>query len=314
MILITGGLGFIGSHLAESLVNNGDKVILVSRSKLKEQNIAGFADKVIVEYVDVSHQAEMEALVLKYKPTVIFHLAGQPTSYGSFENPLYDLDANARSTLVLLEAIRKLDNPCKFILASTFWVVGKPERLPITEKTPCHPRNLYAANRLSSEHYCRIYSDVYGIDAVVMRLSNIYGARDQYDNSKKSALNRLLYQGYKGIPITIYRDNTKRDYVYVSDVVSAAQIIALKGKAGECYLVATGKSVSFFDIGAEISKLTRTAVTYIEPPEFHKKIDIGEITIDSSKLKALGWEAKVSLEEGMKRTLDHYKRKWGYES
>ncbi|GAI27935.1 unnamed protein product, partial [marine sediment metagenome] len=142
MILITGGLGFLGSNLAESLVEKGYPILLASRSDRKKQNIAGFAEKVKLEYGDVTDLDWIQGVILKYSPEVIFHFAGQLTSYESFERPLYDVDVNSKSTLAILEAMRKLEKSCRFILGSTFWVVGKPSQLPINEETPTNPQNI----------------------------------------------------------------------------------------------------------------------------------------------------------------------------
>ncbi|MFC1985422.1 NAD-dependent epimerase/dehydratase family protein [Chloroflexota bacterium] len=309
MILITGGLGFLGSNLAESLVKKSYPLILISKTDQKKQNIASFADKVSVEYGDVTDIKWLDKVILRYRPDVIFHFAGQLTSYESFERPFYDVDVNAKSTLVILEAIRKLEKPCRFILGSTFWVVGRPSQLPVNEEMPCLPHNIYAADRLASEHYCKIYKAVYDLDAVIMRLTNTFGVREQYDNPRKAALNYLLYRGFKGETIPIYSQGMIiRDYVYISDVVSAAEVIMEKGKAGECYFIGTGKETWFHQIGKWIEKLTDGKVVYAEPPDFHKRIDVGNIVIDNSKIRSLGWDWKVTVQEGLEKTLEHYRQ------
>jgi len=308
-VLITGGLGFVGSNLAEDLVKKGHQLILVSRSDRKIRNIADIVDKVDIEYGDLTDFNWLENEVLKHQPDVIFHLAGQLTSYESFEKPLYDVDVNAKSTIVLLESIRKLGQPCRFILGSTFWVVGKPESLPVNEETPCNPLNIYAVDRLASEHYCKIYNKVYDMDTLIMRLTNTFGIKEQYDNPKKAALNYLIYRGYKGQTVPIY-DQGKffRDYIYVSDVVSAAEAIMKKGKAGQCYFVGTGVKTWFYDIGRWIEELTDGKVVYVESPDYHKRINVGDIIIDNTKIKGLGWDWKVSVKEGIKKTLEYYRR------
>ena len=308
-VLITGGLGFVGSHIAERLVNRNYEVVIVARHSPKVRNIASILDKVKIEYGSVTDQEWLRGTILKHKPEVIFHLAGQLTSYESFEKPFYDVDVNAKSTLYILEAIRELKKPCRFILGSTFWVVGRPKYLPINEETPCYPKNLYAADRLASEHYCRVYHTVYDLDTVVMRLGNTFGVREQHDNPKKAALNFLAYRAYQGQDITIYSEGKGfRDYVYISDVVSAAEAIMDKGKAGECYFVGSGQKTWFYDIGKWLEELTTGHVVYVEPPDFHKRIDMGNIVIDNARIKGLGWEPKTSVYEGMKLVLDYYRQ------
>ena len=309
MILITGGLGFLGSNLAESLVAKDNSVVLVSRSEEKKQNISGFENKVIVEYGDITNFDWLQNIIFRYRPDVIFHFAGQLTSYESFERPFYDVDVNTKSTLAILEAIRKLGKQCRFILGSTFWVVGRPEKLPINEETPCQPRNIYAADRLTSEHYCKIYQAVYNTDALIMRLTNTFGIKEQFNNPKKAALNNLLYKGYKGETVPIYSKGMFfKDYIYISDVVSAAESIMEKGKAGECYFVGTGKETWFYEIAKWIEELTAGKVVYVEAPDYHQRIDIGNIVIDNRKLKSLGWDWNVSVKMGLDKTLDYYRK------
>ena len=308
-ILVIGGMGFVGSHLSEEFVNTGHSVVIASRSKKKIRNIANIIDHVKIEYGDITDYKWLETIILKHKPDVIFHLAGQLTHYEAFENPLYDVDVNSKTTLVILETLRKMEKPCRLILGSTFWVVGKPKTLPINEETPCNPLNLYAADRLASEHYCRIYNRVYGLDALVMRLTNTFGPREQYNNPRKAALNYLLYKGFKGETVPIYDEGKFfRDYIYISDIVSAAKAIMEKGKSGEIYFVGTNTPTWFYDIGKWIEELTPGKVVYVESPEYHKKIDVGNIVVDNTKLKKLGWNWKVPVKEGLKKTLEYYQR------
>jgi UDP-glucose 4-epimerase len=307
-VLITGGLGFIGSNLAEDLLEKGYSVVLVSRSKHKLQNIASIMNKVKLEYGDVTDFNWLGETVLKHKPEVIFHLAGQLTSYESFEKPLYDVDVNSKSTIVLLETIRKLKTPCRFILGSTFWVVGRSKSVPINEETPCHPLNIYAANRLASEHYCKIYNEVYDMDSLVMRLTNTFGIKEQYDNLRKAALNGLIYKGYKGQTIQIYSEGKFfRDYIYVSDIVSAAEAIMEKGRAGECYFVGSGVKTWFYEIGRWLEELTKGKVVYVKSPDYHKRINVGNIVVDNTNIRSLGWNWHVSVREGIKKILEYYR-------
>ena len=308
-ILILGGLGFVGSNLAEDLVSKEHELILLSRDNKKTQNMSNVIDKVKIEYGDIISFSWLEKIVLKHEPDVVFHLAGQLTTYESFEKPLYDVDVNSKSTLVLLETIRKLNKSCRFILGSTFWVVGRPESLPINEETPGNPLNIYAADRLASENYCKIYHRVYDVDALVMRLTNTFGIREQYDNPRKAALNYLIYRGYKGQTVPIYdKGRFFRDYIYVSDVVSAAETIMEKGKSGECYFVGTGVKTWFYEIGRWIEELTGGKVVYVESPEFHKRINVGNIVIDNTRIKSLGWDWKVSVKDGIRMVLEYYKK------
>ncbi|MEX2723349.1 MAG: NAD-dependent epimerase/dehydratase family protein [Candidatus Freyarchaeota archaeon] len=307
-ILVLGGMGFVGSHLSEDLVNLGHDVIIVSRSNQKLKNIAKILAKVKIEYGDITNFGWLESIISKHQPDVIFHLAGQLTHYEAFENPLYDVDVNAKTTIVALETIRKLKKSCRFILGSTFWVVGRPKSLPINEETPCAPLNIYAADRLASEHYCKIYNRVYDLDTLVMRLTNTFGPREQHNNPRKAGLNYLLYKGFKGETVPIYNEGKFfRDYIYVSDIISAATTIMERGRSGEVYFVGTNKATWFYEIGRWIEELTPGKVVYVESPPYHKRVDVGNILVDNSKIKQLGWNWKVSVREGLEKTLEYYR-------
>ncbi|MDP7469823.1 MAG: GDP-mannose 4,6-dehydratase [Dehalococcoidia bacterium] len=308
MILITGGLGFLGSSLAETLMDKGHRLLLTGRSATKARNLAAVKERAAIEHGDVTDFDWVRSLVLEHSPEVIFHFAGQLTSYESFENPLYDVDVNSKSTLSILEAMRELKKPCRFILGSTFWVTGRPESLPVNEETPCWPLNIYAADRLASEHYCHIYHNVYNMDTVVMRLTNTFGSREQYNNPKKAALNNLIYRAYKREPVPIYNQGKFfRDYLYVSDAVTAAEAVMEKGRPGQCYFIGTGVTTWFYDIGRWLAELTGTQISYVEAPDYHRRIDMGNIVVDNQRLRGLGWEWKIPVKEGIKRTLDYYR-------
>lgn len=308
MFLITGGLGFIGSHLAEYYINEGKEVTIVSRSKDKLKNIGKFTKDINLELADVTDFDAMEEIIKKYRPEKFFHLAGQITSYESFEYPMYDVEVNAKSTISILNSIKKYALNCTFVLGSTFWVVGQPNELPVTEETCCNPMNVYAANRLASENYCKMYTNVYGLDTRVVRLTNAYGARQQNDNPKKAAINYLIYRGYKGMDITLYNNgNFFRDLIYGTDAAQGIKVAADKGKPGETYFIGSGEKTWFHELGKCIQELTGARVVGIDETDFHKKIGIGDFVVDNSKMKQLGWNPQVGLREGVKKTLEYYK-------
>ena len=237
-ILITGGSGFVGSHLCDSLISNGHEVIIFTRNLQKNQNISHILDKITIESVDVTDSSKLEKKILDVKPEIIFHLAGQTSHKLSFENPLYDIDANAKSTLTILETLRKSELNSRFILGSTFVVIGRPESLPINEDSPCNPTSIYGASRLASENYCKIFNQVYGLDIVTFRITNSFGPREQYLTSEKNAINFLIYNASKGKEITIYNEGKFfRDVIYIDDVISGLDTIMNKGKKGNLYWI-----------------------------------------------------------------------------
>jgi len=305
-IVITGGLGFIGSHLADFLLKQNHKIILVTKGMSKKTNISNISKKINIEKLDVTNFSKLGKFIEKTKPDVIIHLAGNTSHSASFEKPLSDIDINAKSTLFILEKIRNLNKKCKFILGSTFIVVGKPKKLPVNENSICNPTTIYGANRLLSEYYCKIFHQVYGIDTCIFRITNSYGPREQII-PQKNAVNFIIHSAFKDKEITIYeKGKFFRDLIYVSDVVSGINSILKKGKSGNLYWISSGKKTWFYDLAKSLRKTTDCKINFISSPAYTKKVDVGNFIVDNSKLKSLGWNPKISLEEGIKKTINSF--------
>lgn len=304
--MITGGAGFIGSHLCDEFLKDAHEVIVLTRNESKLGNVSHVLDKIKIEKVDVTDFISLGRSIEKNKPDVIIHLAGETSHSKSFENPLCDVDVNTKSTLFILEKIRTLNLKCRFILGSTFIVIGRPINLPVKEETPCNPTTIYGANRLASEHYCTIYHNVYGIDTLVFRITNSFGPREQYV-ANKNAINFLIYKAFKGEEITIFDEGSFfRDIIYVSDVISGIKTIMQKGKSGNIYWISSGKKTWFCELGDWLKELTNSQVKYVESPQYTKKVDVGNFLVDNSKLKSLGWGIKTPIKEGIKKTLEYF--------
>ena len=305
--MITGGMGFIGSHLSEELLIEKHNLVILTKSFFKKQNITNISKKIKVEKIDVTDFKKLGKSIQKNKPDVIIHLAGQTSHLQSFENPLKDIDSNAKSTLFILEEIRKKKLKCRFILGSTFVVIGRPQKLPVDERTPCWPTMIYGANRLASEHYCKIYHEVYGLDTLTFRITNSFGPREQVI-STKNAVNFLIHEAFLGKTVTIFKKgNFFRDIIYVSDVISGIKTIMKKGKSGELYWISSGKKIWFYELGKILEKLTDAKVKFVKEPNYTKKVDVGNFVVDNSKLRALGWKPKINLNQGIKETLEYFK-------
>ena len=305
--MITGGMGFIGSHLSEELLSEKHNLVILTKSFFKKQNITNISKKIKVEKIDVTDFKKLGKSIQKNKPDVIIHLAGQTSHLQSFENPLKDIDSNAKSTLFILEEIRKKKLKCRFILGSTFVVIGRPQKLPVDERTPCWPTMIYGANRLASEHYCKIYHEVYGLDTLTFRITNSFGPREQVV-STKNAVNFLIHEAFLGKTVTIFKKgNFFRDIIYVSDVISGIKTIMKKGKSGELYWISSGKKIWFYELGKSLEKLTDAKVKFVKEPNYTKKVDVGNFVVDNSKLRALGWKPKINLNQGIKETLEYFK-------
>ena len=306
-ILITGGMGFIGSNLIDLLLQEKHNIIVLTKSYSKKKNISHIRDKIKVEKVDITNHRKLSNIIEQYKPEMIIHLAGETSHSKSFENPLKDIDSNAKSTLFLLEKIREMQLKCRFILGSTFIVIGKPKKLPVNENSPCNPTTIYGANRLAGEQYCKIYHEVYGIDTISFRITNSFGPREQVI-PKKNAVNFLIHQAYRGEKITIFNEGKFfRDLIYISDVVSAIKIIMKKGKSGNLYWISSNKKTWFYKLGNMLEKLTNAKIKFVETPRYTKKVDVGNFVVDNSKLRSLGWKPKISIEEGIEKTLKYFK-------
>jgi len=307
-ILVTGADGFIGSHLCDVLLKGNHEIIAVSRNFKKLTNSMPNFDKIHLNQVDVTDFSNLSKIITTQKPEIIIHLAGETSHKQSFENPMYDVDVNTKSTLCILETIKKSGLNCRFILGSTFIVVGKPESLPVNESTNCNPSTIYGVNRLASENFCKVYHNVHDIDAISFRITNAFGPREQYLTSTKNALNYLIYQAYNDKDVTIYNEGKFfRDVIFITDVISGIQTIMKKGKSGNLYWISSGKKTWFYEIAEWLEELTNGKIKYVESPSYTNKVDVGNFVVDNSKLQSLGWNLNTSVKDGIKQTLDYFK-------
>lgn len=305
--MITGGGGFVGSHLSDALVKTNHKIIVLTRPESKLDNISHLLNKITLEKVDITKFDELGKSIEKHKPDVIIHLAGQTSHSKSFEDPMYDIDANTKSTLFILEKIRTLGIKCRFVLGSTFIVIGKPKKLPVNEETPCHPTTIYGANRLASEHYCQIYHNVYGLDTIIFRITNSFGPREKY-TPNKNAVNFLIYKAYRGEEVTLFNNGKLyRDLIYISDVISAITLIMKKGKSGNTYWISSGTKLWFHQLGKLLGSLTDAKIKYANSPTYTKKVDVGNFVVDNSKLRSLGWKPRVTIRQGVQNTIQYFR-------
>ena len=306
-VMIIGGLGFIGSYLAEECVKRGYEVTIVSRSESKIKNVEmvkGSVKVVVKDLKDVG--GEVKGF------DYIFNLAGSTDNYSIIEGePYKDIDVNCNSTIALLEACKEHNPKARIIFASTFFVNGRVEKLPVTPESKCSPLGLYGATRLAAEQFCHIYHNIFDLDVVILRFSNVFGPREQI-SKKKAGFNFLVNLAVGGEEIPLY-DNGDffRDYIFVTDVVDASLVAAEKGETNKVYYVARGEFVKFKELIDIVVKETGVKIKPITPPDFHKRVGIKDFVCDVSGLKGLGWEPKVSLDEGIKRTVDYYRKELG---
>lgn len=312
-VLITGGLGFIGSNLAMRLVELGADVTLVD-SLIPEYggnlwNIEPIRDRVRVNISDVRDEHAMKYLV--QGQDYLFNLAGQTSHVDSMNNPYPDLEINARAQLSILEACRKHNQGIKLVFASTRQMYGAPQYLPVDERHPLSPVDVNGINKMAGEWYHLVYNNVYGIRASVLRLTNTYGPRMRVKDARQTFLGIWIRRNIEGKPLLVFGDGKQiRDFTYVDDAVSALLLAAESEDAnGEIFNLGADDPISLKDTADLLVKVAGTGSYDIVPfPADRKSIDIGDYYADYRKIRAkLGWKPLVGLEEGLRRTMEYYR-------
>jgi UDP-glucose 4-epimerase len=312
-VLITGGLGFIGSNLAIRLVELDARVTIVD-SLIPAYggnrfNIEPVKDKIRVNIADVRDQNSMDVLV--QGQDVIFNLAGQVSHTDSMEDPYTDLEINCRSQLGILEACKKNNRSLKILYAGTRGQYGKPERLPVDETHLMQPTDVNGINKMAGEWYHILYNNVYGIRACSLRLTNTYGPRHQMKNSRQGIVNWFVRLALEGRSIPIYgAGDQMRDCNYVEDVVTAF-LLAAESEAtnGHVYNLGSGDPRSLLELARLIVRLADCGrLETVEFPDASKAIEIGSYQADFTKFQQVtGWRPQVRIEEGLEKTIEYYR-------
>jgi UDP-glucose 4-epimerase len=312
-VLVTGGLGFIGSNLCRALADLGARVLAVD-SLLPDYggnlfNLDGYEDRVRINVADVRGHG-MEYLVRDQD--VLFNLAGQVSHIDSMTDPFTDLEINCRSQLWILEAVRKSNPGVKIVYAGTRQIYGKPQRLPADETHPLQPTDVNGINKISGELYHLVYHSVYGIRASSLRLTNTYGPRQLICHSRQGFIGWFVRKAVLGEEIEIFGDGLqRRDFDYVDDVVDALLRAGASAAAdGEVFNLGGSEPVSLLDLVKLMIEIAGRGGYRIVPfPPERKRIDIGDFYSDSTKLReTLGWKPSVGLREGLTRTIEYYSR------
>ncbi|MBF0216074.1 MAG: NAD-dependent epimerase/dehydratase family protein [Candidatus Omnitrophica bacterium] len=315
-VLITGGLGFLGSNLAIELVGLGAKVVVID-SLIPEYggnlfNVEGIADKIKINISDVRDDHSMKYLVRGVDH--LFNLAGQTSHMDSMSDPLADLDINARAQLHILEACRKYNPGISIVYASTRQIYGKPEYLPVDEKHPLCPVDINGVNKLAGEQYHMLYHRVYGIRVCVLRLTNTIGPRMRIKDSRQTFLGIWIRFLLEGKPFEVWGGDQIRDFTYSRDATSAFLIAGSDKKAaGNIFNLGGDGSIKLKDL-AELLVAVNGEGSYKikEFPADRKKIDIDDYYADHSKFtKQCRWKPKVRLKQALKETLDYYRENAG---
>jgi UDP-glucose 4-epimerase len=312
-VLVTGGLGFIGSNLCRTLADLGAEVLAVD-SLLPDYggnlfNLAGYEGKVRINIADVRGHG-MEYLVRGEE--VLFNLAGQVSHLDSMADPFTDLEINVRSQLSILEAVRKGNPEIKIVYAGTRQVYGKPQYLPVDEKHLLNPTDVNGINKISGELYHLVYHSVYGIRASSLRLTNTYGPRQLIKHSRQGFIGWFVRKAALGEEIQVFGDGRqKRDFNHVDDVVDAfLRAGATDASDGGVFNLGDAHPVSLLELVKLLVEVAGAGSWTIVPfPPERKKIDIGDFYADTARVrKALGWEPKVPLRQGLAETIAWYRK------
>ncbi len=311
-VLVTGGLGFIGSNLCRTLVDLGAQVLAVD-SLLPDYggnlfNLDGYEDKLRINIADVRGHG-IQYLVRDQE--VLFNLAGQVSHIDSMTDPFTDLEINCTSQLWILEAVRKHNPGLKVVYAGTRQIYGKPRYLPVDENHLLNPTDVNGINKISGEFYHLVYHSVYGLRASSLRLTNTYGPRQLIRHNRQGFIGWFIKQAVAGEEIQIFGDGQqKRDFDYVDDVVDAfLRAGAMDAADGQVFNLGGEAPLSLLDLVQKLIALAgKGSYTIVPFPEERKKIDIGDFYADATKIrKALGWTPRLSIEEGLARTLAYYR-------
>lgn len=311
-VLITGGLGFIGSRLAHELVRLGADVTLVD-SLIPEyggnlHNVRGIEEKVCINISDVRDPFAMAYLVQGKE--FLFNLAGQTSHLDSMNDPHTDLNINAAAQLSILEACRKSNLDLKIVFASTRQLYGKPEYLPVDELHPIRPVDVNGINKLAGECYHILYNNVYGIRTTALRLTNTYGPGMRVKDARQTFLGVWIRNLIEGKPILVFGDGEQlRDFNYVDDVIVAMLLAAVNEKAnGKVFNLGSQEVVSLKQVAAKMVAMQPGGRYEVVPfPPERKAIDIGDYYSDFTNITTnLGWGPSVNLEEGLQKTIAYY--------
>ncbi len=311
-VLITGGLGFIGSNLARRLDSLG-AVITIVDSLIPDYggnlyNLEGIRDRLQVNVSDVRDTHSLRHLVRG--KDFLFNLAGQTSHLDSMLNPMPDLEINCQAQLSILETCRACNPRIKIVFASTRQIYGRPHHLPVPETHPLNPVDINGINKMAGEKYHLLYNDVYGIPATVLRLTNTIGPRMRIKDARQTFVGLWVRQLLEGKPISVWGGKQLRDFTDVEDAVDAFLIAAASPVTnGQVYNLGGSEIVDLGAVAKLMVEVTGSGEYEIRDfPADRRAIDIGDYYADFSKIRnALGWEPKRTLRETIETTLRYFR-------
>jgi len=311
-VLITGGLGFIGSNLARRLVDYGAHVTLVDSLNPEYGgnlfNIHGIEDRVRVNISDVRDHHSMKYLV--QGQDYLFNLAGQTSHMDSMRDPETDLEINCRAQLSILEACRHFNPRIRIVFASTRQMYGRPDYLPVDEKHLLRPVDVNGINKMAGEWYHILYNNVYGVRASALRLTNTIGPRMRVKDARQTFLGIWVRLLAEGKPFEVWGGEQLRDFNDVEDAVDAFLLAASHDDAcGQAFNLGAAPPISLLDTAKLLVEAAGGGEYVIKQfPRDRKKIDIGDYYSDYSLIRTrLGWEPRTPLREALRRTVEFYR-------
>jgi UDP-glucose 4-epimerase len=311
-VLITGGLGFIGSNLAHRLTGLGAEVCLVDSFARgtggNPYNIEAISDQVQVVIAGIRDTAAMLHCIQGRE--YLFNLAGHISHIGSMQAPENDLELNCSSHLALLELCREHNPALKIVYASTRQIYGRPTYLPVDEKHPLAPVDFNGISKMAGEWYHTLFHRVYGLRTTSLRMTNVYGPRMWAKDGRLAFIGLWFRQMIDGQELLVFGDGKQiRDFNYVDDVLDALLLSAVNPASdGQIYNLGSGAPINLLDLARLMVEINGTGSYRLVPfPPERKRIDIGDYFANYDKIQTgLGWQPKTSLREGLALTLDYY--------
>lgn len=312
-VMVTGGLGFIGSNLARRLVDLGAEVVvvdaLVPNFGGNPANLSGLYDKLQVCHFDLCDGEQLATQLRGCE--VVFNLAGQVSHLDSMRNPLVDLDANVRAQLVLLETCRVHTPQARVIFASTRQIYGRPTYLPVDEHHPLKPVDVNGVHKMAAEAHHILYHQVYGLHTVCLRLTNTFGPRMRIKDARQTFLGFWLRRVVEDGAFEVWGGAQKRDLTHVDDVVDAFLLAAASSDigGGQFFNIGGSPPITLHELAELLVGVARTGRYELnEFPTERKRIDIGDYFADDRRFRELtGWQPKVSVPEGLASTIAYYR-------
>jgi UDP-glucose 4-epimerase len=312
--LVTGGLGFIGSHVARRLVAYGADVTvidsLVPGYGGNLFNVHDIRDRIQLIVEDVRDVAAIEACV--EGRDFIFNLVGQVSHTDSMSRPDLDLENNCRAPLAVLEACRRSNRSAHVVYSSTRQIYGRPDRIPVDETHPCRPVDVNGIHKWAAEQYHRLYDEVYGIGSSVLRLTNTYGPGVLVKHPRQGFIGWFLRKVVEDGEIEIMGDGTQmRDMNYVDDVVDALLLaIVTPAARRQIYNLGAPAPVSLREVAERLIEIAgRGSLRFVPFPPERKRIDVGSVTVDYARIRAdLDWQPRISLDDGLTRSIRYFEQ------